>query len=344
MSLATNPKLCARTANFSLGVLLALLLLFLGCGHERSSEPTGGETHFLARCTPGSTSCGSGLSCLCGVCTLPCDARAACQSLSDAACVASSSQGACADAEATGHCDVACISDDDCAVLSSSHRCEGGVCRAGAATTPVCVHGDVAANQVLLIGDSFFATTHQITAYLEDLARGAAVLPPGERYRDNSRLTENALALAGTGIASQYEAAIAESAVQAVIMNGGGADVLLGSCDTADATCPVLADAAAAARALLAKMAADGVLHVLYVSYPDPVDAGLRAKMDALRPLLQDVCDGSAVTCHWLDLRPTFAGNYAELILADGINPTAAGSQVTARAIWDVMQQYCVAQ
>lgn len=342
MSVVTNRRPSERWANFSLGLLLGLLLLVFSCGHERSSEPTGGETHFLARCTSGST-CGGGLSCLCGVCTRACDARAECQSLSDAACVASSSE-ACAESPATGHCDVACISDDDCAVLSPSHRCEGGACRAGVKPPSACAHGEVAANQVLLIGDSFFASSHQVTAFLEDIARSAAALSVGERYRDNSRVTGNALALGGPGIADEYADAIAESEVRVVIMSGGGADVLVGSCDTVDASCPTLVEAAAAARALLAKMASDGVLDVVYVSYPDPLDSSVRAKMDAIRPLLQDACDGSAVPCHWLDLRPTFAGRYDELILPDGINPTAAGSSVTAQAIWDVMQQKCIAQ
>lgn len=338
--MASNSKAFARIAAFSL--VLALLSV-VSCGRARS-DPTGGETHFLTRCAPGSTECGAGLSCVCGVCTLACDARAACQGLPDAACVASSSSGACAESEAAGHCDVACIADDDCAVLSPSHLCESGACRAGAQPPSACVRGDVAPNQVLLIGDSFFAATHQVTAYLEDEARRAAVLPAGERYRDNSRLIENALALGGSGIAGQYQAGVAESGVQVVIMNGGGADVLLGSCDVADASCPLLADAAAAADDLLAQMAADGVRHVVYVFYPDPVDASVRAKMDVLRTLMQDVCQGSAVACHWLDLRATFASRYDELIQVDGLNPTAAGSQVTAGAIWRVMQQYCVAQ
>src|SRR3954468_7838927 len=119
MSVAINRKPYRSTLHFSLGLLLLLLSVF-SCGHERSSEPTGGETHFLTHCAPGSTACGSGLSCLCGVCTRACDARAACQSLSDAACVPSS-EATCAEA-ATGHCDVACVSDDDCAILSASHR------------------------------------------------------------------------------------------------------------------------------------------------------------------------------------------------------------------------------
>lgn len=343
MSVASRTKPFWTATFRSLGLLLLLLFFGSSCGQERS-DPTGGETHFLTRCAPESSSCGSGLLCLCGVCTVGCDARAACQGLPDAACVPSQSSASCGEAEKTGHCDVACIGDDDCVVLSSAHRCEGGVCRAGATETSACVHGEVAANQVLLIGDSFFASTHQITAYLEDTARGASVLAAGERYRDNSRLLENALALGGKGIAAQYQAGAAESKVQVVIMNGGGADLLLGACESADADCPVIVDAAAAAAELLAQMAADGVLHVVYVFYPDPVDAGVRAKMDALRPLIQAACEASPVACHWLDLRSEFAGQYAAYITPDGLNPTAAGSQATARATWAVMQQYCVAQ
>lgn len=341
--MASNGRPRSSLARLGVGVLLALLTI-ASCGRERS-DPTGGETHFLTRCGPESSDCGDGLSCVCGVCTLACDARATCQNLPDAACIASSDPATCSGPEAAGHCDVACIGDDDCAVLSSLHRCESGVCRAGAEPIPACARGDVASNQVLLIGDSFFASSHQTTAFLEDLARGAGVLSAGERYRDNSHSTQNSLALTGKGIAAQYEAGVSESEVRVVIMNGGGADVLLGSCETVDASCPLFTDAAAAASELLAQMGADGVEHVVYAFYPDPTEASVRAKMDALRPLIQGACERSAnVACHWLDLRATFADRYGELIQADGLNPTAAGSQATARAIWDVMQQSCIAQ
>jgi hypothetical protein len=367
--MTTDCKPFKRTANLGLGAVLALLLLAFSCGQAQTVEPTGGETHFLARCTAGSTSCGSGLSCVCGICTRRCDARAACQDLPAAACVAPSSSESCVDSNAAGHCDVACVVDADCAVLSPAHRCESGACRAGlpgssandsagvggapelaaggsasAGETSVCAHGDVAANQVLMIGDSFFASSHQITAYLEDSARRAGALATGERYRDNSRLTENTLALIGHGVTDQYLAGRAEAAVRVVVMNGGGADLLLGSCDTLDASCPLLSDAAAAAGELLAQMATDGVLHVVYAFYPDPVDTGLRAEMDALRPLIQGACEASAVACHWLDLRADFADQYAAYVMPDGINPTAAGSQASARAIWAIMQRNCAAQ
>jgi hypothetical protein len=318
--------------------LLAGLLLSASCGRG-NADPTGGETHFLAKCEPNTDSCGSSLTCVCGVCTQPCDAPSACTAFAQAECAPPLDAESCADFRAQGHCEVVCTSDPDCVGISSSHHCERGVCRAVAS----CVHGQVPAQQVAILGDSFFAATHRISADLQALARSAGALADDAQYLDESNLTANSLSLAGNGIASQYAAATSAGEVKVVVMNGGGADIILGSCDTVDATCPVLVAAAAAARDLLTKMAQDGVLQVVYVFYPDPIDGNTLAKMDALRPLIQSACDNSPVPCHWLDLRPTFAGQYSEYITADGINPTAAGSLASAAAIWATMQTYCVA-
>ena len=208
-------------------ILLAALVLAFSCTRE-SSDPTGGETHFLTRCVPGTGVCGDRLTCVCGVCTLPCTERAACESLRAAQCV----PGCAADnVKEPGVCEVSCVIDADCRVVSRTHHCEQGVCRAGslasgsggssgsAGTAAVaagaagvggdggtgavaegCASRTVSANQVLIIGDSFFATTHQITAYLENLARDAGAVSVGERYRDRSSLLSNALALSGNGI------------------------------------------------------------------------------------------------------------------------------------------------
>jgi len=208
----------------------------------------------------------------------------------------------------------------------------------------MCNRGTVPANQVLFIGDSFFATTHQITAYLESLARDAGAVSVGERYRDRSSLLANALAVGGNGLAEQYASGVSESEVKVVIMDGGGADVLLGSCDSANASCAVITNAAAAAQSLFAKMATDGVEQVVYVFYPDPGDANVKAKIDALRPLIQSACENAPLPCHWLDLRPVFAGHYDEYVQADQLNPTDNGARASAEAIWATMQQYCIAQ
>jgi len=338
-----------------LAILLSVLALAFSCKPE-SGEPTGGETHFLTRCEPGANTCGDRLTCVCGVCTLPCAQRTACEALPAAQCMPS----ACTlvNPTAPGVCEVSCVGDADCTVVSPAHRCEQGVCRAGSlasggaggsselpdAGAGMCNRGTVPANQVLFIGDSFFATTHQITAYLESLARDAGAVSVGERYRDRSSLLANALAVGGNGLAEQYASGVSESEVKVVIMDGGGADVLLGSCDSANASCAVITNAAAAAQSLFAKMATDGVEQVVYVFYPDPGDANVKAKIDALRPLIQSACENAPLPCHWLDLRPVFAGHYDEYVQADQLNPTDNGARASAEAIWATMQQYCIAQ
>ena len=343
-------------------LLLGALLVAISCSTQHEPE-AGGETHFLTRCDADRSTCGPNLLCLCGACTLPCDERSACTGFPVAECVMSTA-AACGQGQASPHCDVPCASDADCSVLSRFHRCNAGACRAptsssgtagaagatepdgggaGSAGAPDCVKGAVAANELLVIGDSFFASSHQTTAYLEGLARSAGTLAAGERYRDNSRLTANALASGGNGILDEYQAGVTEAKVKVVLMNGGGADVLASMC-AANASCPALEAAAAGARDLFARMATDGVQHVIYAFYPDPVDSGVRAQMDTLRPLAQSACAASPVPCTWLDLRPTFAGHYSEYIQADGLNPTAAGSQASAQAILELMREQCIAQ
>jgi hypothetical protein len=203
----------------------------------------------------------------------------------------------------------------------------------------------VAANEVLFLGDTFIATSHQIPVDVQDLARQAGALAANHQFRDNSSITGCGLALATPTIADQYGSGQSASPVKVVIMDGGGADVLGGTCsDPPTASCPIMANAAAAAVQLLSQMAQDGVQHVVYFFYPDPVDAALQAKVDVLRPLIQSACESSPVPCHWLDLRPTFAGHNADYILADGRNPTDVGSAAAASAIWTTMQQNCIAQ
>jgi hypothetical protein len=308
---------------------------------------------------------------VCGVCTLPCAERATCEALPAAQCVPGCVTE---EVKAPGVCEVSCVVDADCVVVSAAHRCEQGVCRAGSlasggggsggsgnaavagtggnagagagaeAGAGVCDSGTVAANQVLVIGDSFFATTHQITAYLEGLARDAGAVSVGERYRDRSSLFTNGLALGGNGIEDQYTSGASEAEVKVVVMNGGGADALLGSCDSANASSAVVASAADAAHALFAKMAADQVEQVVYAFYPDPGDVNVKARIDALRPLIQSACETAPLPCHWLDLRTVFAGHYAAYVQTDQLNPTDAGARASAEAIWATMQQYCIAQ
>jgi hypothetical protein len=344
--------------------VLAALIAGLACSDTHATD-INGETHFLKLCRTDGAACGNGLSCLCGVCTRACEAITDCSAHASAECVEPLS---CAAEDPVRRCDVRCGTDADCRALSSAHRCQSGFCRApsgfegaaggggsggmtgagesaGAGGTSACPGAEVAGNQVVVLGDTFMAQTHQITAGIEDLARAAGALAAGQRYRDVSSLMNNGLAVADHGILNQFERALADAPVEVVIMNGGGADVLAAFCEEPLLpTCPAMDAAATAARELFARMASTGVEHVVYAFYPDPIDSSIRARMDVLRPLVEAACADSPVPCHFLDLRLPFSGRYAEYIMPDGLNPTAAGAVAAADAIWATMREFCVAQ
>ena len=330
--------------------LIALLLLVLWLAAACSvngDPPTGGETHFLSHCLA-DADCGASGHCLCGICSEPCGSVSDCPAYTGVTCILSQPSTSMQCSSAGPYCDAVCSVDADCVGLPGSNSCELGRCRASlpsALTQPEqCPQAGLAPAQLALLGDSFFATTHEVAADLSALAVSSGVLGAGASYQDQSSLLDNALALNGNGILTQYESASAVAAVRVVVMTGGGADVLLGQCDPPYASCPTISDAVAAAQDSFARMAAGGVTDVVYVFYPDPVDSTLADKIAALRPLARTACAQSAVPCHWLDLRTVFADHSADYLSADGMNPSSAGSQATAAAIEQLLVTACIAQ
>lgn len=189
-------------------------------------------------------------------------------------------------------------------------------------------------SDVLLIGESFIALSHDITKYLEENAHNAGVLANNERFRD--------YAVSGTklsggiypSIPDQYKNATGQNKVKYVIMDGGGNDCL-------QSTGQYAQNATNALKNLLAQMKKDEVLKVVYFFYPEPQSdlGGLKNRLDILRPQIQNIVTNNiSPKCYWLDLRPVFSGKYSQYIKPDGIHPTAAGSKATADAIWKVIQ------
>ena len=104
-----------------------LLVSLHGCNSKMTDRGGDSESHFLATCVE-TTSCGTGLECLCGVCTRSC---------SSASCSDLDSRAECANAGACASpggkiCDVACLSDDACSNVARGATCVAGHCRAGA--------------------------------------------------------------------------------------------------------------------------------------------------------------------------------------------------------------------
>jgi hypothetical protein len=91
---------------------------------------TSSESHFLTNCNE---SCGSGLECLCGVCTRACSNDASCATVfAGAECVDVASRPAassCPSSAASAFCDEHCAADSDCAALGAGFSCQAGFCR-----------------------------------------------------------------------------------------------------------------------------------------------------------------------------------------------------------------------
>lgn len=244
---------------------------------------------------------------------------------------------------------VPCVADEDCASLGLA-TCEAGFCRvepddsSGSGEPVGCDAAPLAPADVMVLGDVVIELSRFGTE-LEALAVDSGALESGAHYRNYAAAALSFLAQNQFSMSMQYAAARAEGTARVVVMDGGATDVLNVPCGTApSADCPAVVAALDGARALLDAMAADGVEHVVYFFYPDTTaNPGLRAGIDTLRPLLANVCRESPVTCHWLDLRPTFAGHSDYLVGVDGIVFGDAGARAGASAVWSLMQERCVA-
>jgi hypothetical protein len=328
---------------------LAWLVLWIASCGQTSSPQSGSETHFLMGCTEGS--CGDDMQCICGVCTKPCVERADCSSLSSAAeCTPLGprvTQGRCDRTQIGAMCDAACLNDDDCAAVGHGSRCDSGYCRdPGPMLEPAsqsCAPLNMAASEVLVLGDVLI----ELSSYVDELEQrmiAAGSLTDGAHYRNNAQAASSLLATGALSVDAQYTSARAEGMPRVVIMNGGATDVLNDNCAgmlTLD--CPAARNAVRGAERLFERFAEDGVEQLVYLFYGDPVgNPSLKDGIDLMRPLLHNACGRSPVPCHWLDLRPVFAG-HPEYVGVDGFVFTDAGAAAAAQATFELLQARCIA-
>ncbi|ACL75420.1 dockerin type I domain-containing protein [Ruminiclostridium cellulolyticum] len=193
--------------------------------------------------------------------------------------------------------------------------------------------GQITGSEVLVIGDSFLAMSHDITKRLEQNAKNDGVLASTDKFRD---LSVSGTMLSGgisPNIPQQYQNGVNAGPVKYVIMDGGGNDCIGGS----------VSNAVTAARNLFQQMGKSGTVKVFYLFYPDAVGgmAGmLNPNLNTLRPQIQSIVTSSTTPKgYFLDLRPTFEGKYSSYILSDGIHPTMEGSYAAADAIWAEMKK-----
>jgi len=212
----------------------------------------------------------------------------------------------------------------------------GGATGTGGDGSGTCQKGTTMGKEVLFIGESFIAAS-DIPEETTKLARAAGSLGASDSYVDKSVSGTWIGNGASNSIPAQYRSN--SSGVRFVLMNGGGNDCWQGG-EASDRT-----NALNAAEELFGDMAENGVEKIVYFFYPDPIGAqfnDLTACLDLLRPEMKALCDGqTAPECFWVDLRETWDGHSE--YTSDGIHVAGPGNVPTATAIWNSMEENCVA-
>jgi hypothetical protein len=203
---------------------------------------------------------------------------------------------------------------------------------AGGNTTPgTCEKGVVKANDVVVLGESFYAMGN-IVGVIQDHARAAGVIGANEKYRNLSVSGQPMSYIAST----EWDKAVQGGVPKFIIMDGGGIDCLQGGCSTCSSQF----------KTLLTKMGTAGVKDVIYTRYPEPgappgSNTSLKACLDTVMPMMQPVCEAStSPKCHWVDLRPVWVAGDT----TDGLHATQSGSKHVGDLIWSEMMKRCLAQ
>lgn len=343
-SSSRTPRFFTRVAALALAGLA-----FFACGERQGAPQVGSETHFLNTCEDG---CGDGTECECGACTQSCSTNADCAGVSaHATCVALAprvAEGRCDASEPQSVCDVGCVADADCAALGRDYRCEQGFCRSGESTgataaPPTCPGQVLDGSDVAVLGDVLIELT-SFTADFEQQATNSGLLASGDHVRDYASALHSLLADGAFSVTTQYASALADGPARVVIMDGGATDVLNTPCGpNPSEDCPAIQAAVAGAELLFSQFAAGGVSHVFYAYYADPVNnPDLKAGIDVLRPLLENVCGKAPVACDFIDLRSRFAG-HPEYLGADGLVWTDAGAEAAAEVVQAALSARCLA-
>jgi hypothetical protein len=203
---------------------------------------------------------------------------------------------------------------------------------ASTSATPACMDDNVRGEEVLWIGDSWIVTPGAQHEHVRELAQASGALATNDDY-----VVLAAPAANFSSVAAQYSMRQSgNTKVKVLIMDGGTWDTLVAKGDLATVT-----RVGTAFQQFLSKVATDGtVQHIIYYLMPElPSIPGV----SALRPLLQDACMLSAVPCHFIDLQPIWQ-THPEYTDTSGIQASKEGGTAIAKAIWQAMQQHCIAQ
>jgi hypothetical protein len=210
-------------------------------------------------------------------------------------------------------------------------------------------------NEVVFIGDSYskYGVAHtDLSVLIAQLARKDGALPATQSYRDLAQ-AGTTLAAPGIMIPPQWDSAKRTKPIKAVIMDGGGNDVLIANMQClADGSeknpgCQsVVKDSMTEAKVLLDDMKATGVSDVVWFWYPHLPGGNGTAISDYTYPMLVDLAKSVSTDMFhvfMVDTVSIFEG-HPEYFFTDGIHANDTGEGKIAEAVWKVMKDNCIAQ
>jgi len=199
---------------------------------------------------------------------------------------------------------------------------------------------------VITLGDSIFDLNGEIQANLENWA--------GETFRN---YTQSGAELSGGSLAAAVDAQYAtakatDSAIDTIVMDGGGNDLLIPAtlfdpygCRThwwrwniSQSCMNLIVEQYVTLTNLLNEMDADGVNNIVYLGYYELPrgNANLGQTLKYGNDYLSYACDTATVAnCTFVDPRGTIPANNVE---SDDIHPTVEGSLKLASQIWPVLE------
>lgn len=201
-----------------------------------------------------------------------------------------------------------------------------------------CARGQVSADEVLWIGDSWIIDPGTQRSTVKQLALSAGTIAANEEYPSSA-----AAAASMAQVAEQYEARQRGAPkVKVLLMDGGTWNPI--AAQMVGASVPDAIDESIATfEQFLSQVAADGTVeHIVYFLVPELMNIPGVAEM---RPRLRQACAASLVPCHFIDLQEVWdRGDPARYTASNGFQASAEGGVAIGQAVWNVMQNNCIAQ
>ncbi len=189
---------------------------------------------------------------------------------------------------------------------------------------------------VVMIGDSIFALSGQITRHLQDLS--------GQKYRTYYMVGAQ-MSGGANDIESQYDRASRQGDIRTIIMDGGGNDFFFGNQLNLDR---IAEEIAAAWSRILQKAAADGVENIVVMGYYKTITTPNDDRLNgtSLGPDLEAAGQRLGINLVYVDPNddPWFYNKRPGQYTRDTIHPTTAAANELAKLIWQAMQDNNIEQ